>query len=140
MKDDNWLNKKYIKCPSCNEELQICDHSPYEHSYRMYCNLCPKRVDIGVYNSIFEKVKNHKTLSYEELLTEFENRLQKCECGGSYKLDSKRRCLHCESPLDLNEEQNVWLAAYWKEFDNDEEEDKIEEKMNKFIIKPKWKT
>ncbi len=28
LEDDNWLNKKHINCPSCNEILLICDYYP----------------------------------------------------------------------------------------------------------------
>ena len=139
MEDDNWLNKTDIECPNCNKELLICDHSPFEHSYTMYCSLCPKRVDIGLYEPVYEDIKDYEKLPYEDLMIEFENRLENCECGGKYKLNSKRKCLHCSYPLELKEEQNVWLKGYWKEFESEEEEDRIEKKMSQFIVNPKWK-
>ncbi len=140
LEDDNWLNKKYINCPSCNETLLVCDHSPFEHSYRLYCNTCPKRVDIGLYEPVYDEIESVDDLSYDNLLLEFEKRLEKCSCGGQFKLNAARKCLHCHTPLSLNEEQNVWLGNYWDETLNEEQEEFVEQKMQQFIVKPKWKS
>jgi len=139
MEEDNWLNKEHIQCPNCKKELLICDHSPMENSCRLYCDSCPRRVDIGLYESVYDDIENYKNLSYNEVLIELEKRLDTCKCGGSFQLNAKRRCLHCNHALDLKEEQNVWLSEYWNEFDSEEEEESIEKKMNEFIVKPMWK-
>ncbi|MBS9774567.1 MAG: hypothetical protein KGV59_05355 [Tenacibaculum sp.] len=139
MEEDNWLNEKIIKCTKCGNELKVCDHSPFEHSYRLYCNSCPKRVDIGTYEKVFEEIENYDELSYEQIMIELEKRLQNCECGGEFMMNSKRRCLHCAKPLNIDEEQNVWLKEMWSEFNDDKQEQKIEKEMLKFIVQPKWK-
>lgn len=139
VKEDTWLNSHLMSCPNCKEELQICDHSPFESSYVLYCDSCPKRVDVSVY----EKPINNQTFDdikiYEEKMLFIEQRLQPCDCGGHFRLTAKRRCLHCEEPLDLNEAQNIWLKGYWDDFETDEEEELMELKMQKFIVPPKWK-
>ena len=101
MKENNWLNKINIPCPNCKKEPLVCDHSPFENSYTMYGNLFPKRVDIGLYEPIYNEIKNYKELSYEDLILAFENRLENCACGGKHQLKPQRKCLLCQYPLPL---------------------------------------
>ena len=56
MEDDNWLNKSNINCPQCKKELTIVDHSPFDDSCRLYCNSCPKRVEISYYDEVYNKI------------------------------------------------------------------------------------
>lgn len=130
--DDNWLNLKEIKCPNCKVELSICDHSPFENSYRLNCDSCPTRVDISTYDNVFDKFGNTEDIEYETLLLKLESLLSNCACGGKFKLNSKRRCLFCQSTLEIGEEQNVWPS-------NKLEEEEAEKILNKFIVEPKWK-
>ena len=64
MEEDNWLNEYVITCPSCKHELQICDHSPFENGYYLYCSSCPKRVDISIYDTHFDVAKSNVHAKY----------------------------------------------------------------------------
>ncbi len=128
-----------MDCPNCSKTLQICDHSPFEHSYTLYCSDCPKRVDVGVYEPVFEEIKDYSSMPYEAVMQAIEKRLAPCDCGGKFLVSAKRRCLHCHYPLALREEQNVWLKEYWSDFDDEEEEEKVEQLMQSYIVEPQWK-
>jgi hypothetical protein len=134
--EDNWLNSYILECGNCKEDLYICDHSPFESSVRMYCDSCCKRVDISMYDTNCDQ---YRDLEYTELLKVFETKLERCVCGGSFQLNAKRRCLHCNHTLELKEEQNVWLAA-WQDDSDEELFDAVERKMKQFISNPVWKT
>jgi hypothetical protein len=129
--DGNWLNGRVISCPRCGEAFLRIDHSPFYDCYYLYCDQCPRRVDVSTYDAlVLAAVDAHRasgSLSYENVIAEIEPRLTGCECGGAFRDDSPRRCHLCGSalgdedgwsgidvwPHDASEEQ---IAAFCEEF------------------------
>jgi hypothetical protein len=106
--DDNWLNGQQLRCPECGEELYLIDHSPFYDGYYLYCDRCPKRVDVSIYDPV---MRDAPSVSYSELMAWIECRLRPCDCGGSFRHDAPRRCHQCGTVLsgvDPADGVDVW--------------------------------
>lgn len=144
--DEDWFESEVIDCPACSQKLEMIEHSSFEDGYYLYCSLCPNRVDVSVYDDMFEKLEEQLKLKYpaledkdedkflDILLEDIEKNLSNCRCGGKYSDKSKRRCLHCHEILENYDSSiNVWLVG---SFDDDD----VDNKMRKYILEPIWKT
>ena len=121
--DDHWLASYSVHCETCQAELLMLEHSPFENGYYLYCDTCPKRVDVSVYDSIFQQIERqvraaHSPNEIEEhylarVMPAVEARLRPCSCGGHFRHGARPRCLHCGTPVaDAREDFNVWFPDH----------------------------
>lgn len=99
MKDDNWLNAAHFECPHCGEKLYRVDHSPFSDDYQLYCERCPRSVSVVKWTSEFLIIRELATkngqVTRNNLMKLVEERLQPCDCGGTFRDDAPRRCYQC---------------------------------------------
>lgn len=139
---DDDMEKELINCPACHTELLLLEHSVFENGYYLYCDSCPLRVDVSIYDEKYTEIEERLKREIKDwddnedaldiLLSEIEKHLQACACGGHFKDNAPRRCLHCGEKLEWYKNyMNVW---YLRHFDIDCKNDEI----SKHVIEPKW--
>lgn len=123
--DENWLEEKIIQCPNCLENLLWLEHSPFENGYYLYCNSCPKRVDVSMYDEIFIKIEEslikkseniHGDKYFELIMPIVEEKLLPCDCGGKFLFEGMRRCVYCSHPV-IKGERNLWFIEFSEDSD-----------------------
>lgn len=99
--DDNWLNAKVVQCPNCKTSLFQVDHSPMLDNWRLYCDGCPKSVEVSFYDKVVEtiRLKFPAASHLNEFFEEIQNQLKDCVCGGRYRFNAVRRCFECGSSV-----------------------------------------
>ena len=121
--DDHWLASYTVHCEKCRAELLMLEHSPFENGYYLYCDTCPRRVDVSVYDSVFQEIekqikKAHTAQELEDnylalVMPAVEARLRPCSCTGHFKHGTTPRCLHCGTSItDAQEGFNVWFPDH----------------------------
>lgn len=118
--DEEWLKQDIIQCPNCEEDLLWIEHSPFENGYYLYCNSCPKRVDVSIYDETFSEIEDSLAEKFgdsfrgnyfETIMPIVEERLTPCECGGKYISEAIRRCVYCNHPV-IEGERNLWFVEF----------------------------
>lgn len=123
--DEDWLKQDIIQCPNCKENLLWTEHSPFENGYYLYCNSCPNRVDVSIYDKTFSEI--HDSLSeklgvgfrenyFAFIMPIIEKKLAPCKCGGKYLFEAIRRCVYCSYPVIVGE-RNLWFVDYTEDSD-----------------------
>ena len=118
--DDHWLASYTVHCEKCRAELLMLEHSPFENGYYLYCDTCPRRVDVSVYDSVFQGIEAQVKARHspeemdsrylELLMPEIEARLRPCACAGHFRHHTALRCLHCSAVLPgAPEGFNLWF-------------------------------
>lgn len=94
---ENWLDAKVVQCPSCKVPIFQIVHSPFIEAWRIYCNRCPRSVEVSFYDEAVEPVweRFNATGDREQLFREIESMLRPCDCGGAFKFEASRRCFLC---------------------------------------------
>lgn len=129
--DDNWLEQHSIHCSSCKNELLLMEPSPFQNGYYLQCDSCARRVDVSVYDSVFQEIEAQLKARHspeemdshylELLMPEVEARLQPCACSGHFRHHTALRCLHCSAVLSAAPEGfNLWFpddAANFERYD-----------------------
>jgi hypothetical protein len=97
MVDDNWLDAAVIACPSCGVRLFRVIHSPFCDDHRLYCDACPRAIEISYYDPNYVKVLNNLGQGHtrEQIMATVEPLLKPCKCGGRYRDKSPRHCFSC---------------------------------------------
>jgi hypothetical protein len=142
--NDDWLASEIIECPHCQIKLLWLEHSPFENGYYFYCDSCPKRVDVSIYDPVFIEIEEGQKIKFEDLelwrKNYFENlmplveeRLLPCDCGGNYRFKAVRRCLNCGVAVKEGD-RNLWFSDFGKEPDGEQER----LYRNLIIKEPKW--
>jgi hypothetical protein len=145
--DDNWLDAKVFDCPNCNKGLFTVGHSPFADDDSFYCNACPKRVEISFYDKLRRDLsKQLDGGSLSDLIPLIENELKPCNCGGTFKYQSPRRCIYCSIVIIGCDNQYEIYPSYFKSNSNRKEEPteseiaRVKEFQENFIItKNFWK-
>ncbi|WP_431922116.1 hypothetical protein [Micromonospora wenchangensis] len=123
--DDNWLNGEEIVCPQCHERLYRLDHSPLLDCYYLYCDGCPRRVDVSYYDSTCTAIVDAlpgRDGTRSTLMNALEARLRRCDCGGRFRDSAPRRCHRCSAVLTAIGDPcgvDVWPAWWADETDTD---------------------
>ena len=118
--DGHWLAHYTVHCEKCQAELLMLEHSPFENGYYLYCDTCPKRVDVSVYDSTFQDIEKQVSAvnRAEDMESNYlglvmpavEARLRPCACTGHFKRSAQPRCLHCGTRIaNAQEGFNVWF-------------------------------
>ena len=121
--DDHWLASYSVHCEKCQATLLMLEHSPFENGYYLYCDTCPRRVDVSVYDSAFQEIEQQvsDTHTAQEMDSNYlglvmpavEARLRPCACTGHFKFGITPRCLYCATPVaNAREGFNVWPADH----------------------------
>ena len=55
--EDDWLNGRPIVCTSCGYQLYRVDHSPFDDGWLLYCDCCPRRVDVSFYDPVVRQIE-----------------------------------------------------------------------------------
>jgi hypothetical protein len=97
MADDNWLDAAVIICPGCGTRLFRVIHSPFCDDHRLYCDRCPRAIEISYYDQNYGKVlvtlgQGH---TREQIMAAMEPLLRPCRCGGRFRDTSPRHCFTC---------------------------------------------
>lgn len=118
--DSNWLEEDIIQCPNCNKDLLWIEHSPFENGYYLYCDSCPKRVELSIYDKTFNEIQDSLTAElgnafrdryFEFLMPVVERKLAPCDCGGKYLFEAIRRCVYCSFQV-IKGERNLWFINW----------------------------
>ncbi len=103
----NWLDSKIIECDNCHQKLYWLWHSPMYDEFFIYCTNCPKWVEASFYDKVVSTCWNDAqeggALNKTKYFQLIEDALSSCECGGQFKFDATRHCLHCGAPLTQSE-------------------------------------
>jgi hypothetical protein len=97
MDDDNWLDAAVIACPMCGVRLFRVIHSPFCNDHRLYCDRCPRAIEIGYYDASYGRIvsKLGQGATREQIMATMEPLLKACKCGGRYRDASPRHCFSC---------------------------------------------
>jgi hypothetical protein len=100
---DDWLNGRVIVCTSCGYQLYRVDHSPFDDGWLLYCDRCPRRVDVSFYDPVVRQIEDDLrasgSMTHQALMVRVAARLRPCDCGGRYRNDAPRRCVRCFAHL-----------------------------------------
>lgn len=109
--ENTWLESKIISCPDCKTKSYAVERSPFYNSWHLYCEKCPKSVEISYYDPQIKKLRSEITENDSEALFDLiEQCLLKCDCGGKFKFNSPRRCFHCQ--IILTDKSNIDISIY----------------------------
>ena len=105
MDDDNWLEAEVIACPSCGLRLYAVLHSPMFDDFRLYCDRCPRAVEVSFYDSVcmdaVDRLPDERT--WKQAMAAIEPRLRPCWCGGKFRGDAPRHCFTCGAAVPAAE-------------------------------------
>lgn len=121
--DNNPLDNRDITCAQCKATLGWVLHSPFYDEHYLYCDSCPRRVEVSFYDP--ETVKINEQFFSEEVADDGENknedevwaayfmaleeRLAPCPCGGTFRHNAPRRCLYCSAVIPEDPDgRDVW--------------------------------
>jgi ribosomal protein S27AE len=95
--DDNWLEAEILTCPGCGARLFAVIHSPFYDDHRLYCDRCPRAVEISYYDGVYRQAVDRLPAQYTgaQLRAAIEPLLRGCSCGGRFRWDAPRHCFHC---------------------------------------------
>ena len=111
---DNWLNEAHFGCARCGTRLVRVDHSPMYDEWLLYCDRCPRRVEVGFYDPALTRLRDRPT-GYAEQMALIEARLRPCPCGGQFRHDAPRRCHACGTAVVHEPDVDVWPEIGWPE-------------------------
>jgi hypothetical protein len=97
MAEDNWLDAAVIACPKCGTRLFRVIHSPFCDDYQLYCDRCPRAIEVSYYDPNYNKVINQfgQGRTREQIMAAMEPLLKACKCGGRFRDTSPRHCFEC---------------------------------------------
>jgi hypothetical protein len=97
--DDNWLEAGVVGCPGCGTRLYAVLHSPFCDDYRLYCDHCPRAVEVSFYDPVCKTAVDRLPAdrTWEQMMAAFEPLLRPCECGGRFRGNAPRRCFACRA-------------------------------------------
>lgn len=97
--DDNWLEAEVLNCPTCEEKLFAVSHSPFHDDHLLYCDRCPKALEISYYDPVYQRVVDQlpRPRMWEGIMAAIEPQLKPCSCGGRFRGTASRRCFSCGS-------------------------------------------
>ncbi|QBD82633.1 hypothetical protein EPA93_44380 [Ktedonosporobacter rubrisoli] len=148
---DNWLHEEWIVCPSCQRSLFRIDTSPMDHERYLYCDRCPIRVGISVYETEYQQLSHlffaaqeNEEHDHEAFSRAIEAHLQPCTCGGTFRYDAPRRCFTCFAPVITDDPNGVDLYPDEDVFEQEldaKRQERLERWQAQFCPNPenKWK-
>ena len=97
--EENWLEASIVSCRCCGVRLFCMLHSPMCDDHRLYCNRCPRAVEISFYDPVFEQAVEglSEESTWEQAMARVEPLLKACPCGGRYGSTELRHCFACGS-------------------------------------------
>ena len=95
--DDNWLEAEVVACPGCGEQLFAVLHSPMCDDHRLYCDRCPRAVEVSYYDPVLRREVDQLPAehSWEQVMAAIEPLLRPCRCGGRFRGLAPRHCFRC---------------------------------------------
>lgn len=95
--EDNWLEAEVVACPGCGERLFAVLHSPFCDDYRLYCDRCPRAVEVSFYDPVCMAAVDALPVArtWESTMAAIEPLLRPCRCGGRFRGDAPRYCFLC---------------------------------------------
>jgi hypothetical protein len=136
--DEHWLRPKVIECPRCGVRLFRVEISPFYDCYFLWCDQCPRRVEVSFYDEPMKQIqaevaKQDKESRYEPLMRAIENRLQSCVCGGHFRHDSPRRCFSCNFEVIVGDTaMDLSPCTGWEDHPERDPTAEEEERYNRF--------
>ena len=121
--DDDWLRQRVLECPKCALRLFRVDHSPMVDDYRLYCDRCPRAIEISLYDPTLTAAQKRLPAEHDrsQLMAAIEPLLRACVCGGRYRDDAPRRCFRCNAQVIADDPADVDLSPYIGPEDQDRE-------------------
>jgi ribosomal protein S27AE len=112
--DDDWLHPRVLDCPACGLRLFRVDHSPMIDDYRLYCDRCPRAIEISLYDDTLSATERRLPAGHDrrQLMAAVEPRLRPCRCGGRYRDAAPRRCFRCNAEVVADDPAGVDLSPY----------------------------
>ena len=97
MAEDNWLDGAVIACPACGILLFRVIHSPFCDDHRLYCDRCPRAIEISYYDANYSRILNTLGQSHarEQIMAATEPLLKPCVCGARFRDAAPRHCFAC---------------------------------------------
>src|SRR5438445_8608145 len=97
MADDNWLDAAVIACPACGVRLFRVIHSPFCDDHLLYCDQCPRAIEISYYDANYDRILNTLGQGHtrEQIMAAMEPLLKPCVCGGRFRDTAPRHGFAC---------------------------------------------
>jgi hypothetical protein len=111
---NDWLRPEAFDCPKCGVRLFRVDHSPFCDDYRLYCDGCPRAIEVSFYDPVLAAAQKGQPdgNARERLMNAIEPLLRPCVCGGRYRDRAARRCFRCNSAVIVEEAAGIDLLPY----------------------------
>jgi ribosomal protein S27AE len=125
--DENWLDAAILSCPRCGARLFCAVHSPMCDDHRLYCQRCPRAVEIGYYDPVYDRAIQGLPDGYtwEQSMARVEPLLRPCTCGGRFSATDRRHCIACGGPIPEASGKDV--SPYIGHEDSDRDPTPVEE-------------
>jgi hypothetical protein len=95
--DDNWLEAEVVACSGCGQRLFAILYSPFCDDYRLYCDRCPRSVEVSFYDPVCvaasDRLREGRT--WEKTMAAIEPLLRPCQCSGRFRGLAPRHCFAC---------------------------------------------
>lgn len=121
--DDNWLAAEVLACPGCGARLFAVLHSPFCDDHRLYCDRCPRAVEVSYYDATYSRVVDHSASSWDRIMAVIEPLLRPCDCGGPFRGRAARRCPACGVVVPAAADKD--LSPYLGDDDDDPGEENL---------------
>jgi hypothetical protein len=120
-------------CRKCGQRLLLLKPSPFQDGYYFYCELCPRRADVSIYDAVYNRIeaaarREHGSRAvdaafFELVMPAVERRLSACRCRGHFRFPAALRCLSCGETLEglSSDNYNVWFPIGEKDLGEEEE-------------------
>lgn len=122
--DSNWLDMRKIRCQSCEKILTWVLWSPFNDGHIFYCSRCPRRLEVSYYDKFYKSLQEQVGRSGDGDEADFlnaihlvEQYLRACSCGGEFRYEAKRRCVHCHTVVcdDASRDEPVAWREVWSD-------------------------
>lgn len=119
--DDNWLDAEVVDCPGCAAQLYAAIHSPMCDDYRLYCDRCPRAIEVSYYDPVLCRVEDRLPAerTWEQIMAAIEPLLRPCQCGGRFQGLAPRHCFVCGTEVPSASGKDVYPYVGWEDANRD---------------------
>jgi hypothetical protein len=136
--DDNWLDAEVVACPGCDARLFAVVHSPMCDDHRLYCDCCPRAIEVSYYDPVLYRVVDQLPAkhTWEQVMTAIEPMLRQCRCGGRFRGLAPRHCFACgeEVPAAAGKDLSPYTGCEDADRDPTEQEQALYDRFSADFI------
>jgi len=130
MTEEHWLDAGVLACTHCGFKMSWVDRSPFHDDHKLYCDRCPRAVEIGYYSPQYRKAMESLPAerTWELVMQTIEPLLKSCVCEGRFRASAPGRCFSCGTVAEeaAGKDLSPYIGC------EDEDRDPTEEEQAKY--------